>query len=229
MAFTANKSTNGGASDNGKPEKRRSPLAGWLGKKNNQPTDDIPEMDVAGGLNRALRNRRAVIDETPHEPPENPVRDALTAIEAALYAIDRVRDILEQSCEVAISAKDVEEVGGRALLAESYDELRLSINEALDKVDPRAAVLIGKGQRHIDVMLGGRTKYSVSPMRLDVSEKGLDLPPPVDAFATYEEIDNVLAQLDNALGQADRAAASYCRDAQYLIARMKAELAASAA
>ena len=116
---------------------------------------------------------------------------------------------------------------GRSLLAESYDELRLSINEALEKIDPRAAVLIGKGQRHIDVMLGGRTKYSVSPMRLDVSEKGLDLPPPADAFATYEEIDTVLDHLDKALGRADRAAASYCRDAQYLIARMKADLAAS--
>lgn len=223
MAFALNKdqSENSG--------KRRSPLAGWLGKKNTQAEDAIPAMDVAGGLDRAMRNRKAVIEEPDPETRENPVRDALTAIEAALYAIDRVRDILEQACEVALSAKSVDEVGGRALLAESYDELRLSINEALDKIDPRAAVLIGKGQRHIDVMLGGRTKYSVSPIRLDVGEKGLDLPPPVDAFSSYEEIDNVLSQLDQALGRADRAAASYCRDAQYLIARMKAEIAESAA
>ncbi len=222
MAFALNKTSAG------EPQpKKRSPLAGWLDKKNDAD-DDIPAMDVAGGLDRALRNRRAVIEEPAPELRENPVRDALAAIEGALYAIDRVRDILEQACEVALSAKDVGDVGGRSLLAESYDELRLSINEALDKIDPRAAVLIGKGQRHIDVVLGGRTKYSVSPFRLDVSEKGLDLPPPVDAFATYDEIDNVLSQLDKALGRADRAAASYCRDAQYLIARMKAELAASA-
>lgn len=222
MAFALNK-TSGGESQ----PKKRSPLAGWLGKKTDAE-DEIPAMDVAGGLDRALRNRRAVIEEPPPETRENPVREALAAIEGALYAIDRVRDILEQACEVALSAKDVGDAGGRSLLAESYDELRLSINEALDKIDPRAAVLIGKGQRHIDVILGGRTKYSVSPIRLDVSEKGLDLPPPVDAFATYDEIDNVLSQLDKALGRADRAAASYCRDAQYLIARMKAELAANA-
>lgn len=221
MAFAINKQ------QSADPEKRRSPLAGWLGKRNDPSEDEIPAMDVAAGLDRALRNRRATIDESSSEGKENPVRDALTAIEAALYAIDRVRDILEQACEVAISAKDVDDAGGRSLLAESYDELRLSINEALEKIDPRAAVLIGKGQRHIDVMLGGRTKYSVSPMRLDVSEKGLDLPPPADAFATYEEIDTVLDHLDKALGRADRAAASYCRDAQYLIARMKADLAAS--
>lgn len=222
MAFALNKTSGG------EPQpKKRSPLAGWLGKKNDAE-DEIPAMDVAGGLDRALRNRRAVIEEPSVETRENPVREALAAIEAALYAIDRVRDILEQACEVTISAKDVADAGGRSLLAESYDELRLSINEALDKIDPRAAVLIGKGQRHIDVILGGRTKYSVSPIRLDVSEKGLDLPPPVDAFATYDEIDNVLSQLDKALGRADRAAANYCRDAQYLIARMKAELAANA-
>lgn len=223
MAFMNNK-TNGGGE-----EKKRSPLAGWLGKKNSQSTDEMPVMDVAGGLDRALRNRRAVLSETHMDEQANPVREALTAIEAALYAIDRVRDILEQACEVTISAKDVDEVGGRALLAESYDELRLSINEALDKIDPRAAVLIGKGQRHIDVLLGGRARYSVSPFRLDVSEKGLDLPPPSDAFASYEEIDDILDHLDKALGRADCAAASYCRDAQYLIARMKADLANTAA
>ena len=217
MAFATNKQS-------GAQEKRRSPLAGWLGKKPAVDTDEIPAMDVAAGLDRALRNRKAVIEGAEVEERENPVRDALTSIEAALYAIDRVRDILEQACEVALSAKSVEEEGGRALLAESYDELRLSINDSLDKIDPRAAILIGKGQRHIDVMLGGRAKYSVSPMRLDVSEKGLDLPPPVEAFSSYEEIDIILDHLDKALGRADRAAASYCRDAQYLIARMRADL-----
>lgn len=217
MAFATNKQS-------GAQEKRRSPLAGWLGKKPAVDADEIPAMDVAAGLDRALRNRKAVIEGADVEERENPVRDALTSIEAALYAIDRVRDILEQACEVALSAKSVEEEGGRALLAESYDELRLSINDSLEKIDPRAAILIGKGQRHIDVMLGGRAKYSVSPMRLDVSEKGLDLPPPAEAFSSYEEIDIILDHLDKALGRADRAAASYCRDAQYLIARMRADL-----
>ncbi len=222
MAFAINKKPNS-------QPRRRSPLAGWLGKKNDPSSDEIPAMDVAGGLDRALRNRKATIEESNPEARENPVRDALAAIEAALYAIDRVRDILEQACEVAISAKDADDAGGRALLAESYDELRLSINESLEKIDPRAAVLIGKSQRHIDVTLGGRAKYSVSPIRLDIGEKGLDLPPPADGFATYEEIDTVLDHLDKALARADHAAASYCRDAQYLIARMKAELAANAA
>lgn len=228
MAFAINKVQSVRPATPAEAKKKRSPLAGWLGKKSAQAAEDeLPALDVTGGLNRALKSAQQRAGRPMHMTDENPVRDALTAIEAALYAIDRVRDILEQACEVTISAKDAEDAGGRALLAESYDELRLSINEALEKIDPRAAVLIGKGQRHIDVMLGGRTRYSVSPARLDVSENGLDLPPPADAFATDEEVDEILAHLDKALGRADRAAAGYCRDAQYLIARMKAEAAAN--
>ncbi len=212
MAFALNKSQ----------AEKKSPLAGWFGKKKeNHPDADLPEMDVAAGLDRALRGSAPAGSQT-QQNKSDAVRDALAVIEAALYAIDRVRDILEQACEVAISAKCVEDIGGRALLAESYDELRLSIDAALEKVDPRAAVLIGKNQKHMDVMLGGKTRYSISSMCLDVSNKGLNLTPPRDAFATYEEIGEVLEQLDSALARADRAAASYCRDAQYLIARMAA-------
>lgn len=218
MAFALNKSSEA------RKEPKRSPLAGWLGKKAEVEEDGpLPEIDVVGGVNRALRGA-----QTPPQPSEkqktNPARDALAAIEAALYAIDRIRDTLEQACEVALSAKSVEDVGGRALLAERFDELRLSINAVVDNVDARASVLIGKNQRHLDVMLGGKTRYSVSPMRLDVSEKGLNVSPPGDAFATFDEIDAALEELDGALGRADRAAASYCRDAQYLIARMSGGL-----
>jgi len=200
---------------------KKSPLAGWLGRKADNNDDEIlPEIDVAAGLTRALRNtHRQGARQSQHDTHE-PIREALTAIEAALYAIDNIRDILEQACDVAISAKGVEEPGGRALLAESYDELRLSITKAIDKTDERTKLLIGKQQRHLDVSLGGKTHYSVSAMCLDASDKGLKLSPPRDAFATYEEIDTALEELDGALARADRAAGSYCRDAQFLIARM---------
>lgn len=218
MAFALNKSSEA------RREPKRSPLAGWLGKKAGSETDDdLPEIDVVGGLNRALRSAASTTAEQPAEKKKtNPAHDALAAIEAALYAIDRIRDSLEQACEVALSAKDVEDVGGRALLAERFDEWRLSIDSIIENVDPRASLLIGKNQRHLDVTLGGKTRYSISPVRLDTGEKGLNLSPPRDAFATFEEIDATLEELDNALGRADRAAAGYCRDAQYLIARTNA-------
>ncbi|MBI1364994.1 MAG: hypothetical protein GC153_03450 [Alphaproteobacteria bacterium] len=215
-----------GESKSAQKSAKRNPLSLLLGRKASDDADAMPEIDVAAGLSRILKSTPA--------PPENqdavsidPIREALASIEAALYSIDTVRDIIEQAYEVALSAQEVQDAGGRALLAESYDELRLSINKTIDGLDERAASLIGKTQRNLDVKLGGKAHYSVSPTRLDVSARGLNLEPPRDAFATFEEITEVLGQLDSALKKADRAAAGYCRDAQFLIARM-AQAAAAA-
>lgn len=211
-------------SEDGKKEKpRRGGLAGLF--KFGAPAPEaeaLPIMDVAAGLDRALR-RAGAADPAP-EPKapdaDNNIRDALVAIESALYSIDRVREIIEQAYEVALSAHEAEEAGARALLAESFDELRLSINAAIEAVDTRASTLIGKNARQIDVKLGGKAHYSVSPFRLDSTAKGLNITPPRDAFATFEEINGALEELDTALKKADRAASAYCRDAQFLIARM---------
>ena len=220
MAFAINRTA-------GPKKAKKSPLAGWLGRKQNTASEyALPELDVAAGVSRALRVSAAVDiapDEHETHPAEDPIRDALATIESALYAIDAVREILEQACDVVVSAKDVPEPGGRALLAESYDELRLSINRTVKQSDSRAGALIGKEARHMDVNLGGKTHYAVSAMRLDVGERGLNLSPPRQAFSSDDEISETLAELDNALHRADRAAAGYCRDAQYLIARSKGE------
>ncbi len=216
MAFALNR-PHGDDKSREKPQKR-SPLAGWLGRKNHD-ADALPEIDVAAGLNRVLRATAPQAEE-PKGVSVDPIREALSSIEAALYTIDSIREIIEQAYEVTFSAQDVEDAGGRALLAESYDDLRLTINKTLDAVDERAAILLGKNQRNFDVKLGGKAHYSVSPTRLDVSSRGLNLDPPRDAFATFEEISSVLSELDTALKKADRAAAGYCRDAQFLIARM---------
>jgi uncharacterized Zn finger protein (UPF0148 family) len=182
--------------------------------------DEGPQIDVQAGLNRVLRTQAPAAEPSQKRDDHEPIREALAAIEAALYSIDQIRDIIEQAYEVTFSAQDVEDAGGRALLAESYDELRSSINKTIDDLDERAAALIGKNQKTLDVKLGGKAQYSVSPTRLDVSARGLNLDPPRDAFATFEEINSVLAELDSALKKADRAASGYCRDAQFLIARM---------
>ncbi|MEM8773097.1 MAG: hypothetical protein AAGD92_15730 [Pseudomonadota bacterium] len=215
MAFPATKS------DPSKKSVKRSPIAGWLGRKGaSESADEIPQIDIAAGLTRALKKSQLAIEKPVIKDEESPVRDALGAIEAALYAIDKIRETLEQASEIAISAKDVDDAGGRALLAERYDEVRLSIDKSVETVDPRAASLIGANHRHMDVNLGGKTRYSVSPARMDTSEAGLNLSPPRDAFESDAEVEAKVAEIDNALGRADRAAAGYCRDAQYLIARM---------
>lgn len=195
---------------------RRGALQGLLGRK---PADepDMPAMDVVGGVNRALR---AAIAEPSKQDATEAVRTALTTIESALFAVDTLRDILEQALDIAHSAQAAGEAGGRALLAESYDEIRLSISKVIDALEPPAAGLIGKAPHTLDVKLGGKAHYSVSAVRLDLSPKGLALDPPRDAFSTDAEIDRVLAAIDAALVKADRAAANFCRDAQFLIARM---------
>lgn len=221
MAFALKKSSG----------EKKSPLAGWLGKKSTEaePEYFVPEEDVVASLNRALRNpmREAEQHKKDTRVQLGPIRDALGAIESALYAIDRIRDVLEQAVDVVVSARDIDDTGGRAMMAESYDELRLSIDAALTKIDPRAVVLIGTQQRHIDVNLGGKTRYSVSPVRLDTSERGLNLSPPREAFDSTDEIETTLDQLDKALALADKASTSYCNDAQYLIARMNAAMDAA--
>lgn len=223
--------------DNGQSRRgKRSPLAGWLGLKTGDVVDEhLPQIDVEAGLDRALRFAQSRAPQAPAPTQSrsakgqissaDPVREALAAIEGALYTIDRVRDIIEQAYEVALTAQDVEDAGGRALLAESYDDLRLSIAGAVEGVDERASTLVGRTQRQFDVKLGGKAHYSISPTRFDLSAKGLNLNPPRDAFATFEEINAILGELDAALKKADRAAANYCRDAQFLIARVPNEAA----
>ena len=202
------------------------PRGGFLRRKKMEPENELPEMDIEGGVNRAMRMAGVAPKPAGEAFEADHLRHALAAIEAALFAIDQTRDIIEEAYEVVLSAQETDDDGGRALLAESYDELRLSIASLVDNLDDRAASLIGKGHRQMDVKLGGKAHYSISSFRLDVSDRGLDLSPPRDAFSTTEEIEAVLAELDNALAKADRAANSYCRDAQFLINRMKESAAA---
>jgi hypothetical protein len=105
--------------------------------------------------------------------------------------------------------------------------LRLAINSAAEAADDKTSNLVGKSPRQIDVKLGGKAHYSVSPCRLDASPKGLNINPPRGAFSTFEEISETLDELDAALKKADRAAAAYCRDAQFLIGKLQeADIAA---
>ncbi len=196
---------------------KRSALPRWFRRKKND--DDLgARIDVTGGLNRVLKANAAA--QRDHFHDDHQIRSALAAIEAALYVVDQIHDIIDQAYEVALSAQDAADAGARALRAESYDELRLSINKVLDNLDDNADHLLGKNPRQVDIALDGKAKYSVSPIRLDISAKGLNLSPPRNAFDSFEEITNTLGELDSALRKADRAAAGYCRDAQYLIARL---------
>ncbi|HOP19662.1 MAG TPA: hypothetical protein PK585_06255 [Amphiplicatus sp.] len=222
MVFALIRSGNDNNQSNEK--QRRNSLAGWLGRKQSSDSEPTQEVDTAAGLNRVLRMASPSAEGFPSYA--DPIREALASIESALYAIDSVREVIDQAYEVVLSAQNVEDAGGRALLAESYDELRQQITKIIDELDERAASLLGKNQHNLEVKLGGKAQYSISPTRMDLSSRGLNLEPPRDAFATFDEITAVLGELDSALNKADRAAAGYCRDAQFLIARLAKDSAA---
>lgn len=200
----------------------RSPIANlFKSKKQDEAESELPEMDVTGALNRILNNQKPVKKSPSTTRVQDPIREALAAIESSLFSIDRIREVIEQGFEIVLSANDVEDAGGRALLAESYDELRMSIDNVVETADERAVILIGHNAHQVDVGLGGKAYYTLTPMCMDTSDKGLNLTPPRGAFAKFEEITDILEQLDSGLKKADRAAASYCKDAQYLIGRLR--------
>lgn len=202
---------------------RRKTLPRWF-RRNKQNDELGAQINISGGLSRVLKANAAA--QSSHIEDDHQIRNALAAIEAALYVIDQIRDIIDQAYDVALSAQDANDAGARALRAESYDELRLSINQTLDNLDHNADLLLGKSHRQVDISLEGKARYSVSPIRLDASAKGLNLSPPREAFSSFEEITKTLGELDSALRKTDRAAADYCRDAQYLIARLTAKSSA---
>ncbi|MBI1394063.1 MAG: hypothetical protein GC152_15125 [Alphaproteobacteria bacterium] len=207
---------------------KRSPLAGWFGRRADDSPDNLPEMDVGAGVSRALRLASRAQSMGAPDGRRDAIREALHAIETALFTIDQVRDLIEQAYDLALSARETTDAAARSLLAESYDEIRLEMTKVADDVGADGSPLVGRQRNHIDVRLGGQALYTISAVRLDPSAKGLDLTPPRGAFEDDEEVNVTLEELDRALQKADRAAVSYCRDARFLIARLELEDRASA-
>ncbi|MEM1193035.1 MAG: hypothetical protein AAGH42_06535 [Pseudomonadota bacterium] len=174
---------------------------------------------LAVGLSRALRTanmpRKAqedAVQDTEH------VRHALIVIEAILYAMDQARETITQCSEIIESAKLTEDLGGRAMLAENYDDLRLSLDKLAETDDEVVAELISAPGATLDLALTGRARYSIAGFCLGTDDHALNLPPPLTAFAADDEIEHTQLALDHAAGRVTRATASYCRDAKFLMA-----------
>ncbi len=223
MAFTLRKTSvdTGAAAEESAPRRRN--LSSLLGLKGAEDETPLPTMDVAGGLSRALKRAEDNVGADEEIlAGQRSLQEALSAIEGALRLIDKIRDMIDYAYESAMSALEVDEAGGRALIAESYDDKRLEINELVAAADENTAHLIGKKARQIDVKIDGAAHYSISAIRLDVAEKGLNLNPPHDAFESDEEVNRTLDEIGLAVERLDRAAAIYGRDTEYLLARLSA-------
>jgi len=148
------------------------------------------------------------------------VRGALVAIEAILYAMDQAREAILQCHEIVESASHTDDLGGRALLAEKYDEARVMLDQVAAETESPGKELISiPGQSH-DLELSGRARYSIAGFCVGTEEHALNLPPPLTAFADDDEIEHTKLALDAAATRVSRATASYCRDAKVLMTRI---------
>lgn len=177
--------------------------------------------EIQAGLSRAMRtpNVKPTSIDTKSQDIDH-ARKALVAIEAALYAMDKGRDIITQAIEITQSARDTEELGARALLAEKYDELRLSIDAISAETDETSIQLIGPEAANLDVEMDGRARYSIACFRLNTDSGALNLSPPLSAFEDDDEIETAVIELNSALNRVEKATASFCRDAKFLMARI---------
>ena len=183
-------------------------------------SDPEPELDLRPAMDRALRQVRQGADLRKNAHGEE-LRFALHVIEAAIYGIDDIRALLEEACEVLLAARDAEEIPARALLAERYDELRLSLDPIAEGCEYEGVDLLGRKAKGYDIELGVSAHFSIAPARMTIDAKGLDLPPPKDGFEPVEEVETIIEKLDRALLRVDRAAENYCRDARFLSARLE--------
>lgn len=183
------------------------------------PAVPTPEPDLVIDVARA-RLALARKGKGAH-PAAHAIRAALGAIEDALIAVDAIRSALEEAAELTAGARAAgEDDGRRALYAERYDDLRRAINESCGVTTKEADCLTAHVKARIEVSLDpkGRSRHVVRGCDLSTGAQGLDLPPPLEAFATGEEIDTVAAAIAAAFQRLDRAAQIFLDDAGALTA-----------
>ena len=200
--------------------KSKAPPKGQL-KGKSKAGDEIAEViDLSASLVRALHNPLKTAAAPTKTRPDAEIRTALTNIEATFYAIDAIRELLVEACQLVLKAKDIDDLAGRSLLAEQYDEMRERLNGIIAALDPEADALIGPTAKPLQVTLNAST-YMVQTCRLDISETGLNLTPPAMAFESLSEIAAKLGELDGAVSKVDRASQFYMQDAQFLIRKLE--------
>ena len=153
--------------------------------------------------------------------PQAPqIRAALRAIEDALIAIDSIRAALDEANELAMDALSVTDEPRRALCAERYDDLRRAINEASGATTKEEHCLTAHAKARIEVALdpAGRSRHVLRGADLSSGTPGLDLPPPLEDFASNDEIERVVAAVGAAFHKLDRATQIFLDDASALTA-----------
>jgi hypothetical protein len=182
------------------------------------PSTAEPEPELVIDVARA---RLALARKGRHAGPQAPaIRIALASIEDALIAIDAIRAALDEAGELTIEALAARDEARRALYAERYDDLRHAITEASGATTKAADCLTAHARARLEVILdpAGRSRHVVRGCDLSSGSEGLDLPPPLEAFAADEEIEQARGSIAAAFARLDRAAQIFLDDASALTA-----------
>ncbi len=177
-----------------------------------------PEPELVIDVARA---RLALARKGRHAGPQAPaIRLALGAIEDALISVDAIRAALDEAAELTEEALETPDEGRRALCAERYDDLRRAINEACGASAPESDCLTAHAKARLEVALdpNGRSRHVVRGADLSTGAQGLDLPPPLEAFVSDDEIRTMQAAIATALHRLDRATQIFLDDAGALTA-----------
>lgn len=177
-----------------------------------------PEPELVIDVARA---RLALARKGRHAGPQAPaIRLALGAIEDALIAADAIRAALDEARELTHEALAAADHDRRALFAARYDDLRQAINESCGATAPEGDCLTAHTRARLEVVLDptGRSRHVVRGADLSTGAQGLDLPPPLKAFAEDEEILAVQTAIAAGLHRLDRATQIFLDDAGALTA-----------
>ena len=147
---------------------------------------------------------------------EDPVR-AVEALETLAFAIDAIRQRIEDGCELAVAAFE-RESAHRAALAAQYDEIRKRIISDLASL--RTQHTNAPVAPTAYDLAAGADGGAVDALSLDFGHKDLGLPAS-GQFASADRIEKAISGLDRALAWLDRASEAVCRDARFLSARIE--------
>ena len=136
------------------------------------------------------------------------------------YETARPGSALDEAGELVTEAFAAKDEVRRALYAERYDDLRHAITEASGATVKEAGCLTAHARARLEVILdaNGRMRHIVRGCDLSSGNEGLDLPPPLEAFAVDAEIEAARDAIAAAFSRLDRAAQIFLDDAGALTA-----------
>lgn len=172
---------------------------------------------MASSIARALHNP---LKPRKNQATSEPFQQALAALENVFFVIDEIRDILLDSSTFILKAAQSDSEIDRALLADRYDERRLSLEEYLKKPEIRENILIGKNAEGLRINCG-QAFYAIAPVNFDTSVNGLNLPPPLQGFSHQSEVTKTLAHVKLALEKISYISNAYLEDTEYLTSRLE--------